>query len=475
MRVEALTPLLALFLILASSCATQHSTPHWVYQTPEDNPNVYYIVGGPARTLPDARSMVFQELAERLHQNITTQTHLRSLISAADFNTFVNENLQTWVEIGSDAVIAGVEVKQRWQDPLSKDWWILATISDQLLIESYQKTIEVRMEKESAKESHLATLKDMILPYYSRPEGDQGFQVIDDIRLLASAYGYLNENVISSPKSVEIDGRIIELDAYIQMQLMKLLDGIKITVSNYQPTIPINSDLGVSISVSHGTDRNIGVTPLAILVDNQYVDASYRIQGNLGHVVLNRKYFNQDGTHRIRIQFDGRGVGAEKYSMWNRLPLPQVEFSIEAVVPKLQWQFNSESSYNYTQADYLSAKTMAVISTQLGEDFSTEESALGQMKIILRSHEGTQNPYGILFLHGLLEIVLYDNKENSIYRHVSSSVTASGTDLIRTEIQLADQLVLHILQDKTLQKDLQIHIERLKSQTKEQHHEKNSI
>lgn len=464
-----------LLLICLLSCTTTGKTPPWIHHTPDGDDSIQYVVGGPAQSPAEARLMIGQELAERMYQTVTAQTALRSSASIDDLSDFVHEQLQTWVEITADAVIAGVETRQRYQDPRSHEWWILASISNQQLIDSYQNTIDSRMKKEAEKEQHLATLKAMILPYYLRREPNPPSTVMDDFKLLASAFDYLNEHVISSPKNIEIDGRTVELDTYLKRELATVLDGITIEVVAYKHPLPLGADLAFTVRVENNTDQELGPVPVIITIDTTQLDGDCTIQQGLAHLLVSRKYVPRPGTHTVKIQLDGRAFGTDKYAWWNRFLLPQAEFPLEVVEPKIQWVCVSESSSGYPHTDYLSSKALTLLSSYLKEDFSDEASPLGTLVITVKSHEGTPNPYGIIFLHGHLEIALQDGNGDRLYTHVLSPITVSGTDMNRTSLQLADQLVAQLQGEKTLMKDLRQRVETMKNRPKEPSHEKSSL
>lgn len=446
---------LCVALSILSACSTMPQAPRWISYTPHDDSRTFFTVGGPSDTLIEARLLATQEMAGRLNQFVSALTTYNSTVSYDEINRLVQEDVQSWALSDSRAVISGLEIQERWYNQKTKKWWVLASISEDEFISSYKKTLDMIALKEAEKPQHLSVLKEMLTPYVRRQWQNLSTSTSEDLIFLSTAYAYLQDNIFSSPKIVEIDGRPIELESYLEIQLQNILDTISIKLPSNQIIIQSGSNLNLDVTVAiSNTYKQAGSLPWEFLLDGEYIGGDFISQGSTTQVTVLENSVNQVGTHTLAVTLSGRTIGLSNPRWWSRIHTPKVEIVVDVIEPRIQYQFEVNSDFDFTQDDYLAAKILSMLSNDLGIEFVEQKSTLGKLLFILRGNEGTRNPYGITFLHGNLEATFFDGDGNILWKKQLPKISVHGTEANRTNIELADRLTEQLHSDTAFQKSL---------------------
>ena len=133
--------------LLTGGCATNKSNqPDWISGYGVKYTKSEYLLGrGLAKSVEDAKKRALADLAETFQVSIKSSSedvqNLKSNSKTPDSNQFTQESTRR-INTTSEQIVRGIQVAEIWQDPASKDYYVLAALQRQPAVAGLRQQIE---------------------------------------------------------------------------------------------------------------------------------------------------------------------------------------------------------------------------------------------------------------------------------------------------------------------------------------------
>lgn len=418
---KAVLYLMVLQLFVVSGCSTSllERGPRWLSETPAGGQGMLYVVGGPAVSLEEAKALTYKEISQFVSTSVQAVMSSYTAISADDLSLAVKEQFSRSIETGTDTVLVGIEFAERWQDPKTGSWFVLASITDASLKEGIEKTAEMLAEKKKAMAAAAADIEKILLPLH---DSSSQLTIREMLSLLSKAQQVLDSSGFGEDLMAKPEGAQTLIQPYLENKYREVFGSLNVELRLEDEVLYQGTSVGFSLQVSARDGRSPGDLPWVLKAERYQLKPIITHEG-AGSGALSVNLLDIT-ANTITVTLDNEALGLALPDEFDRSTIPRIEQPIAVRAGKLNFVFIHDDEADLKLAEN---ELRDLYRRHLPFTFTETGEAPYTLILGLQREPGTENTYGIVFTHLSVTCSLFRG-DRQLFFFTSPMVKGSGLD-----------------------------------------------
>lgn len=436
---KAVLYLMVLQLFVLSGCSTSllERGPKWLSETPVGVQGTLYVVGGPAAGLDEAKALTYKEISQFVSTSVQAVTSSYTAISADDLSLAVKEQFSRAIATGTDTLLVGIEFAERWQDPKTGSWFVLASVTDTSLKKGIEKTAEMLVEKKKAMAAAAADIENILRPLQ---DSSSQLTIKEILSLLSKAQQVLDSSGFSEDLIAKPEGAQTLIQSYLENKYTEVFGSLNVGFRLEDEVLYRGTSVGFSLQVTARDGRSPGDLPWVLKADRYQLKPIITHEGTgYGDLSVNLLDIT---TSTITVTLDSEALGLVLPEGLDISTIPHIDQPVAVRAGKLNFVFTHEDAADLKLAEN---ELRDLFRRHLPFTFTESGEASYTLTLGLQREPGTENTYGIVFTHLSVTCSLFRG-DDQLFFFTSPMVKGSGLDE-RQSLRKALEEVLAVLDE----------------------------
>lgn len=418
--------LLIMQLLLLTSCAASvlNRGPAWLSRTPDDSDGLpglnkrTFVIGGPADSLEEAKVLTYREISRFVAASVQSVSASYTSISSDNLLTAVKEQFTRSVAVDSSSVLVGLEFTERWQDPKSGEWWVLASVTEEALSEGIEKTAEKLTEKEAVMKAYAADIEVIL----SDLAESKNLKLRDKLEILSRAQQALMSSEFPNQLKAKIEGSRILVQPFLLQAFREVLDTVSVQIVMRDSLVHNSAPIHCSLITASLKGEQTGELSWILTADDEEIlrmkSSSFRTGGMISSQALPL------GTQLLKAALDAAAMGITLPPQLTADMIPHDTFPLQVYAGNMNFQFRENTDYVLDDAE---SALKSLFSSRLPFTFTETSEFDYTLSLGIDIKEGTENACDVIFRHMSVNCFLIKNGEELLY-YASPFMKGGGLD-----------------------------------------------
>lgn len=372
--------------------------PAWVGEVSSREKDEFFMTGGPAPTLDEARNMALAEISYMVKTDVYAVTEDYTNVSKHAVDTIMEQQLSIMTRATTDSVLSGVRIADTYQDGESGQWWVRAVISEANLEQSKQDTLAQLEQLQELFGQYREYFADTVLNLMS---GVQPY--VHHMRLAVSAlkslYGLPSYDALIVSKGLPRSVHVLSF-------LTDVLNGAGTVLVPKIEELPLSIEKGEVVNLLLTTawdfESDIGTVPWQLSeVRTGKVISRFSTIGTQGYPITLETKGLAYGSHRFRIEVDKHELALDLAHLKIEVSMPQITFGFTVEPPPVGLIVETNV------APAIDEDITTTLRSLFGRNLTyavVDGNQPHQIRVVIQDNQGTPGSHGIEFCHMGLRI-----------------------------------------------------------------------
>ena len=343
----------------------------------------------------------------------------------------MEEQFTRSIETGTETVLVGINFPERWQDPKTQLWWVLAVVAEEDLQQGIEKTAEMLFEKQKLMETYAADITTLLSPLF---ETDSILSIRKSLSILSQAQQALDGSGFIDELYADLGGARVLVQSYLNSSLSEMLGCIQVDLRLPDTTLYKAEENPLEIHISTQTGITLGELNWLLYADGKPVAESLT-RNSTGAMIIPVDQMIT-GSHIVSLKLDTDSMGLViPGALLERIPQDVVEVVVSA--GKLGYQFSSESEIDTT---HIANELNRIYSENLPYTFTKPGDSPYSLILEAVVSPGTENDYGLMVIHLYVTCTLERNGK-ALFFSKTPSVKGIGLDVDQALRKAAAEII----------------------------------